>query len=138
MTFKKISLALIITLVTMNSFAAGCMSLKNSDWIGKLTLASGENIDVNLHIYNVNAVTNDQFKLSGTINNEPLTLSVGCIEQARESIRSIVIGSTSFYLTSHTLSPDHLNPVQFNNISGTYKMSALATTVNATSYLQRT
>lgn len=138
MSFKKTTLALICTLVSMNSFAAGCQSLKNSEWAGQVTLTSGAAMNLNLHISNVIPMTNDQFKLTGSINNEPLTTQIGCIEQANESIRSILIGTTSIYLTSHALSPDHQNPTQFSNVSGTYKAVAVAAATSAnTNYLSR-
>lgn len=138
MSFKNLTLALICTLVSMNSFAAGCQSLKNSDWTGQITLTSGSTVTLNLHISDVIPMTDDQFKLTGTINDEPLSTNIGCIEQAKDSIRSILIGTTKTYLTTHTLSPDHQNPTLLNSLTGNYHSIAVAAvTSSTTNYLTR-
>jgi hypothetical protein len=121
MNFSKIVSTLFFTFLTVNSYADGCQSLKNSSWEGQLLLSSGSHITLRMQIENVVPVSEELFALTGTMNDEKLIARVGCVEQRPGNIRSILIDTESMHLSTHLFVPDHLNPVMLRSLSGKFK-----------------
>lgn len=115
---------------TATVFAEGCASLVNTKWTGQAKIIGGKNEPIQVIINS--ADENGMFyELTGTINNEPLTARVGCMEKPGiKKISSVNFENNHTSIGSVKFEPDASNPIKILALSGKIKGKMIDSTSN--------